>query len=542
MSSRAVPPYPASSATSETLAAQAQQVYAAPAASAVAGPVAALPAKPNPIRQLTEHFTLTHDLVHCEGRPYAVPRDGTLSFEGPPGIAQPFGAALRRKIVRLSVLPGLPKDSLTRAAADTVMLQLEAKAFEGPETPLALRFAQQLASAEQQAGVWVDLGGTRGKAVAVGPAGWSVVRPPEHVVFRRSHATKPLPAPARGGRLVDLAELLALDPAGEVFRALLGWAIGLPFVSSVRPGALLVGPYGSGKSTRLRLVTSLFEPSDPHALGSAFGRNFGDDQVRALHRAVPLWDNLTSVSGATSDELCCLITGTARETRALYSDNDMNTVPVQRPIGLTAVGVPAGLRPDALDRLVVLDVPPIAARVEDAELQQRFDAAHPQLLGALCDAVAAVLRWRDRIPAPTQYRMAGHARILSAVDAAVLAGELPGCPYGLLEAYVAANTRVKQRTAAEDTFGGALLALLEARGGQWHGKASELLTAAGLYAPWNDRGTSGWPSSARRVPELLAHLREGLAALGVSWQLTTVRGSTRYSFTLSEIPGSEGSA
>ncbi|MDI6912210.1 hypothetical protein [Nocardioides sp.] len=494
------------------------------------GAVAAV--KASPVRLLINHFATVYALTHHEGTAYAVPRadHGLGPLHGSPGVALEIGGELRHRIVRLSglVVPGAP---ITRAVADTVLMHLQARAHEGPEAQLALRFHHDV----DEGLVAIDLGWADGRVVTITADGWSVGAAPAGVVFRRSHATKPLPSPSRGGRLVDLAPLLAVDPADEAFRALVGWLVGLPFAASVRPGMLLVGPPGAGKSTRLRLVASILEPSPPSALGSAFGRNFADDQVRGLHRAIPLWDNLTSVSGAVSDELCTLVTGTARETRALYSDNALNVRPIQRPLGLTAVGVPAGLRPDALDRLITLEVPPIEHRIDDAELQAAFDAQHGRLLGAVCDAVAAVLAYVDQVPAPTEHRMAAHARVLAALDEGAAAGHILGCPAGLLAAYAAQSRRVKQRTAAEDTFGAALLTLLEARHGRWSGKASELLLEAGMFATHPDRFGTGWPSSARRIPEVLNHLREGLAALGVHWATSTVRGSTRYSFELVEV-------
>jgi hypothetical protein len=174
--------------------------------------------------------------------------------------------------------------------------------------------------------------------------------------------------------------------------------------------------------------------------------------------------------------------------------------------------------------------------------------------------------------------MAAYAQVLAAIDVATNAEALAGCPVGLLDAYAKTLSEARQRTAAEDAFGGPLLALLRVnqravalavtreagvnlealeRGtdvdreqadalvslcpGQWKGKASELLNAlenglpqAGLvgYRGMVDRKAPGWPSTPRRVPEVLAHLQDGLAELGVTWETTTVRGSTRYSFTL----------
>lgn len=493
-------------------------------------PAAATPVKQHPVKLLSKMFRTFYELVHYQGKAYAIPREASIENRlGAPGVAQQLGPELRRKAVSAAWLIKEIKEPLTKGMAETLMLNLEAEAFHGEETPIALRFHQDPGGRR----ICIDLGRRDGHVVVIDPDGWEVCPPPGGVVFRRSHATKPLPAPKAGGRLDELASILSLDPAGLEFRAVVGWLIGLPFVGSVRPGLLVVGPYGSGKSTRLRLTASVVEPSGAEALGNGLGKNFGDDLVRATHRAVPLWDNLTSVSGTVSDELCCLVTGTARETRALYSDNDLNAVPVARPVGLTAVGVPAGLRPDALDRLITVEMAPIAHRVADDELQAGFEEAHPRLLGALCDVLSAALYKLDDLPSGGAFRMAAYARHLTAVDLAVLEGLVEGCPSGLLEAYAELNEQTKRRTVAEDSFGSALLTLLESRGGQWAGKASDLLLAAQMAAPAIDRAM-GWPGSARRVPEVLNHLREGLQHLGVTWTTSTVRGSTRYTFQMVE--------
>src|SRR5690606_38366920 len=153
--------------------------------------------------------------------------------------------------------------------------------------------------------------------------------------------------------LYELAEdVLALDPESREFKLMLGWALALPFAASARPGLLLIGPPGSGKSTRLRLLASLFAPMDVGGLGANLGRNHDDDLVRAKHRAVPLWDNISSMSGETSDLLCSLVTGGGRERRQLYTDGELTALTIRRPIGLTAVGRPAGLRADALGRMI----------------------------------------------------------------------------------------------------------------------------------------------------------------------------------------------
>lgn len=496
-------------------------------------------------RALLDTALAACSLVRYAGRPYAVVKQGSqwAGVFGPPGTAQSFsGGQLRRSIVRLARL--LPEGRIIgKDVADRVLLHLEAEADHGEVIPLSLRF-RHIPDHPQGPRVYLDLGRADARCVEITAAGWTITEQiPPGVAFLRSHTVGELPIPRRSGCLADLAGILALPPESREFRLVLGWVLGLPFDSSIRPGLLLLGPPGIGKSTCLRLATSVWEPSPAHYLGSALGRKHDDDQVRALHHAVPLWDNLSGVSAATSDLLCCIITGSSLEGRRYYSNADIDTHPITRPVGLSSIGMPAGLRPDALDRLVTVELPPVAHRIEDAALQARFDQAHPTVLGAACDAVSAALAWRTRVSTPTQYRMASYATVLTALDAATTAGALPGCPGGLLDAYDATLREVRQRTAAEDAFGGPLLTFMESLpkrkindttwGTTWQGTASALLAAV-TGQPGVDLRAPGWPGTARRLPTVLAHLQHGLAEIGLSWQVlpTKLHGRTQYLLTL----------
>lgn len=334
----------------------------------------------NIAKELLNTISEACDIVHSGGQFYAVGKPGAWGEKvfRPVGVAQEFGAQFRRRIV---LLAQQMYDAMIGAdLADKVMLHLEAHASDEPEAKLALRFHHPDPTGPNER-IYIDLAREGGQCIEITAAGWKVVpQPPRGVIFTRSHKSRPLPLPVAGGQLTDLARVLALPEDSPEFRLILGWTLTLPLSANTQPALLLIGAPGYGKSTRLRLAVSVWEPSDEHSLGSGFGRDAEDDIVRARHRAVPIWDNLTSVSGATSDHFCTMVTGTGIEGRKYHTNADFVSYPIARPIGLTAVGMPPGFRPDALDRLVVVELPEITQRVSDATVQAEFNHAHPQLL------------------------------------------------------------------------------------------------------------------------------------------------------------------
>src|SRR5690606_5325965 len=118
------------------------------------------------------------------------------------------------------------------------------------------------------------------------------------------------------------------------------------------------------------------------------------------------------------------------------------------------------------------------------------------------DALSAILHHRASVQPPS-VRMSAHARTLAAYDQAVETGDIDG-PSGLLAAYVESIQEVKAETAVDDVFGGALIDLLDRRGGHWRGLASKLiddcLEPMGLVERDEMRKTPGWPRSPRAVP------------------------------------------
>lgn len=288
-----------------------------------------------------------------------------------------------------------------KAALDT----LEAYAEEADVTEVGLR------SVEEPGRVVLDLGTPDGSVAVITADGWSVSPPrAEFPIFRRSAATTPLPTPVAGGSLDVLRELLGLGNEDDRWLLLRGWLVAPLFEKRPRPILWALGAQGSGKSTRARTVRNVVDPVG--ALGREPGKSEKDDTTNAFGRYIPSWDNISTVSTATSDWLCRLVTGVEVTRRALWTNDDLRTSSFRRTGVATSIVLPHGLKADAVERLAVVEferVPEDARPDGDVALvgvrgRARFDPRRAP--GRDLDRPSAPSRGPGRAPS-----LAAHGRL-----------------------------------------------------------------------------------------------------------------------------------
>ncbi len=356
--------------------------------------------------------------------------------------------------------------------------------------------------------VVLDLGDATGRVVEITRAGWSVRDPDEGTpLFRRSEATKPLPVPVRGGDLAVLRDLLGLDAEDRRWLQIRGWLVGSLFSEVPRPLLWATGPQGSGKSTRARMVLSLVEPAE--ALGKEPGRNERDDSTAARGRYLVSFDNVTSVSQNTSDWICRLVTGVTDDRRTLYTDDGLRPVTYRRSGVSTSIALPPGLKPDALERISLVDFDrvPDTERRSEAELWTAYHASKPALLGAVLDDVVTSLRNRSRLVAEGRSwpRMADYAQVVAGVDERLYA------------AYVGAVDEVLADSALDDPFTAAVLALVAKRGGRTKAKPADFVSPLAASYTGGDTHVSWCPSDGRAFSRALKVAAEALRRAGVTY-------------------------
>lgn len=460
--------------------------------------------------RIEDEYTIAEGI---DGNVYALPATGAP-------FAVPV-AALDRVMTRRFYREGVAVSGESMRSALKIV---EAGAVERAPEKIHLRVAPR--GPYQR---YVDLGTTCHALIEVGPDGWRALRweTAEDRRLREDEADRgrlpwfhrpngfgALPEPQPDGTREELAALLGLDPAGQEWRLIWGWLVAAYFPEVARPILWCLGPQGSGKSTRARMVLNLVDPVS--ALGAPFGKNERDDSTALLARYVPSWDNLSSVSTAASDWLCRLTTGVEILRRMLYSDDSVHRVTVRRTGVATSIVLPYGLGPDAVERLVLVPFERLSddRRTGEAVLWDRYARVRGRILGAVLDDVAGVManlgEAREATATGSRPRMADYAELLDALDRHCDLDPLEGFE----AAYVEAVGGALADAAREDDFTAAVLRLVGDTGGTWSGTASDMLAALDGFRPLDTR--AAWPRNARQLGRIVAAKQEALRAAGVA--------------------------
>ena len=148
------------------------------------------------------------------------------------------------------------------------------------------------------------------------------------------------------------------------------------------PVLALIGEQGTAKTTFIRLLRSLVDPSTVPSSALPFS---GRDLFIAAHNAhVQAFENVSKLSNSMSDYLCRLATGGGVRTRALFRDVDETLLRATRPIMLEGIANYI-TRADLMDRAIILALEPLADRKTERILHAEFERLRPGLFGALLD-------------------------------------------------------------------------------------------------------------------------------------------------------------
>lgn len=420
-----------------------------------------------------------------DAQTYAVARSN-------PGVAVPLRGARDGLRQQLAAAYFDQRGKAASAVALADMLNVvEGDALRADPVPVDLRVAAR------DGVLYIDRGAPTAAAIRVSPAGWDVTGTPP-VVFRRTALSAPLPEPVRGGTLAGFRDLLNVNDAG--FRLLVGWLLAGYLPAIPHPILALLGQQGTAKTTALRLLLLLLDPStapvrtppiDPAAWA-----------VTAAHSWAVGLDNVSALPGWLQDALCKAVTGDGIVRRALYSDNDVSVLAFRRVLALTSID-PGSLQGDVADRMLTVELDPIRRdqRRTDRAVHAAFEDIWARTLGAVLDLLTHVLGVLPGVHLAEHPRMADFARVLAALDQVTGWTTLPD--------YLQVSEETACSVIEGDAFISAVLELAE-REVIWTGSAGELLA---VITP--ERPPRGWPTTPQKVGGILKRCSPALALAGV---------------------------
>jgi hypothetical protein len=441
--------------------------------------------KPSAADLIVELATDRYDLARAEdGEPFAIDRAG-------PNVARMFrgGRASLRSTLAAMFAEKFGKVPPAQALVDALAV-LEGRALGLPRRTLLLRSGRL-----DDGSIVLDLGDESGRAIVVASDGRHILdRAP--VTFRRSELTSALPEPTSGD-LLDLLMALNVTPDDRplIVAHLVGALLGIPV-----PIILFRGPAGAAKTSAARALARTIDPSpapvrsvpkDPEGWAVTAGGSY-----------VVVLDNIDTIPGWLSDALCRAVTGEGYLRRALYTDSAISVVAFRRAIILTGID-PGAMRGDLADRLLAIDLTQIDERhrLDEAEVEAAFRAAHPAILGAVLDLTSAVLRTLPGIRLARRPRMADYGRVLAAVDAILRTNGL--------DRYMAQRGELQREAAEGDPIGAEVIAWMGSRT-EWTGTATQLLKA---ITP--ERRPRDWPKTPRGLSGALRRVAQPLDAAGI---------------------------
>lgn len=371
---------------------------------------------------------------------------------------------------------------------------------DGPQHRLSVRVARQ------NDAIWIDLDGV--KAVKVTTEGWEVVDEPP-ILFRPQSSTKPLPLPESKGDPFKLLDFTNISNDNTAF--LLMCYLVAAIVPDIAVPALIVhGVQGAAKTTLLRLIRRLIDPSRIETSGSV--KDEQEFALSAWQNRCLFFDNLTGIPVWLSNAICRAVTGDGWSTRTLYSNEDITIFEFQRIIGLAGINQVAQ-NADLLDRSVIIELDPIplAARRPEGEFWGEFEHASPAILGGLLDALVVAMQAVDKLEHDELPRMADFARW----GAAAAVG-LEKDPDDFRQAYDENISRQSVAAIEASPVAETVVAFMEDRN-DWVGSVSELYGSLKGVADGMEISTKArsWPASPSALSRKLKEAEPPLRGLGI---------------------------
>lgn len=359
--------------------------------------------------------------------------------------------------------------------------------------------------------LWYDLGGS---AVRIDKNGWEIIEQPP-ILFRPYEHQEKQVAPSKNGDIRALRQFINIGSDDD-------WALFLVFAISAfiptfpQPVLVLTGSQGAGKTTPMRMLKKLIDPSLLPSNGSPSDQ---EEMSRIADRHLLLFfDNLSSLSAKVSDILCKLVTGDGFSRRTKYTDADETIFVSKRAIMMNGINSFI-TRADLLDRAIILELEriPDDQRLPEDELWRKFELERPKILGGIFDVLSRAmslygLNMPNKLP-----RMADFAKWGVAINSAIRQID-SNWSVDFLNAYER-NIESQNEEAIQANPVAVAAKLLVAEDIVWEGTATKFFTEFADSSVDEKRYLTRhtmWPNDPSGIGRALVRAETNLKRIGIS--------------------------
>ena len=279
------------------------------------------------------------------------------------------------------------KKAMSGEVVKSVKTILTAKAvYEEKKIDLSIRVAGRDKS------VLYDLGNKDWNIIEIDTEGWKVINN-DTPVFRRFEASLPQVIPDLNGDIKKVLKYVNIKSKEHELLFLV--CLVYFFVPDTSyPIPYFYGPQGSAKSTVGKILRKIIDPSKTDI--SKFPKNTSDFVQQLSQHHLSVFDNISYINEAQSDDLCRGATGGSLFKRKLYTDDEQIVLEYRRPIIVNGINLSA-IKPDLLERCILFELERIdpTNRLDEEQLKRDFKEDLPSILGGCFNVLSESMKIKE---------------------------------------------------------------------------------------------------------------------------------------------------